>query len=73
MGAQMAMGVLQSLSPSVYQLNGGNRKDEIGEIARQALRMALMAALVISLVITNARIRQLPVLFNKITVNGSTS
>lgn len=49
------MGILQSVSPTVSQLSGANRKDEIGEIVRQALWMALLAALVISLVITNAR------------------
>ena len=44
------MGVLQSVSPSVAQLNGANRREEIGEIVRQALWMAILASIVIDFI-----------------------
>jgi MATE family multidrug resistance protein len=49
------MGVLQSVSPSVAQLNGANRREEIGEIVRQALWMAILASIVIDFILVNAR------------------
>ncbi len=49
------MGVLQSVSPSVAQLNGANRREEIGEIVRQALWMAIFAAMLIDFILLNAR------------------
>ena len=49
------MGVLQSVSPSVAQLNGANRREEIGEIVRQALWMAIFASMLIDFILLNAR------------------
>lgn len=49
------MGVLQSVSPTVAQLNGAGRKEEIGEVVRQALWMAILASILIDFVLLNAR------------------
>ncbi len=49
------MGVLQAVSPSVGQLNGANRREEIGEVVRQALWMAIFAAMLIDFILLNAR------------------
>lgn len=51
----LMMGVIQAVTPTVSQLNGARRHHEIGEVIRQALWMALLAATVICLVITHAR------------------
>lgn len=49
------MGVLQSVSPTVAQLNGAGRREEIGEVVRQALWMAILASILIDFVLLNAR------------------
>lgn len=48
------MGVLQAVTPTVSQFNGARRYGEIGEVIRQALWMAMFAAFIVCLVITNA-------------------
>lgn len=48
------MGVLQSVSPSVAQLNGANRQGDIGEVVRQGLWMALGASFLIEFALMNA-------------------
>lgn len=50
----LMMGVLQALTPGVAQLSGAGRFQEIGELTRQALWLALFAAAFICLVITHA-------------------
>lgn len=51
----LMMGLIQAVTPTVSQLNGAVRHAEIGEVIRQALWMALLAAALICLVITHAR------------------
>lgn len=43
----MMMGFLQAVTPTVSQLNGAGRQAEIGEVVRQALWLALLAAVII--------------------------
>lgn len=50
----LLMGVLQAVTPTVSQFNGARRYSEVGEVIRQALWMALFAAVIVCLVITNA-------------------
>ena len=46
-------GVLQAVTPSVSQLRGANKYNEIGEVIRQALYMAAVGAVLIVLVLVN--------------------
>jgi MATE family multidrug resistance protein len=48
------MGVLQAVTPTVSQFNGARRYGEVGEVIRQALWMAVFAAVVVCFVITHA-------------------
>jgi len=43
----MMMGFLQAVTPTVSQLNGARRQEEVGEVIRQALWLALLAAVII--------------------------
>lgn len=44
----LLMGMLQAVTPTVSQLNGANRVDEIGEVVRQGLWLALAGGLIAS-------------------------
>lgn len=49
----LMMGTLQAVTPGVAQLSGAGRMTEVGELIRQALWIALVAALVVCAVITH--------------------
>lgn len=51
----LMMGTLQALTPGTAQLSGAGRYSEIGELTRQTLWLALIAALFICLVITHSQ------------------
>jgi len=50
----LMMGFLQAITPTVSQLNGARRHTEVGEVIRQALWLALIAAVIICTWIRNA-------------------
>ncbi|MFT7688394.1 MAG: MATE family multidrug resistance protein [Candidatus Azotimanducaceae bacterium] len=47
----LMMGVLQVVTPTVAQLSGANKQNEVGEVIRQALWIALLAAIFMILVL----------------------
>lgn len=51
----LSMGFLQAITPTVAQLNGASNHREVGEVIRQGLWLAIVSALVIVTVITNAQ------------------
>jgi MATE family multidrug resistance protein len=51
----LLMGVLQAVTPTVSQFNGARSYGEVGEVIRQALWMAMFAAAIVCLIVTNAR------------------
>lgn len=50
----LMMGTLQAVTPTVSQLHGARRTEEVGEVVRQALYLAVLAAAVITLAVTNS-------------------
>ena len=50
----LMMGTLQAVTPTVSQLHGAGRAGEAGEVVRQALYLALVAAAIIILAVSNA-------------------
>jgi MATE family multidrug resistance protein len=50
----LLMGVLQAVTPTVSQLNGAGRDEEVGEVIRQGLYMAMVCALLLVAAITHA-------------------
>ena len=49
----LVMGVLQAITPSVAQLNGARRYEEIGDVIRQGIWLAIGGSLVVVLILNN--------------------
>lgn len=49
----LTMGILQAVTPTVAQLKGANRQEEIGEVIRQALWMAALGGALMVVVLHN--------------------
>ena len=52
----MMMGFLQAVTPTIAQMHGSGRQQEIGEVVRQALWMALIASVLIVVLLMNSRV-----------------